>query len=49
MAGFDEPLPLYTIEVEGEPREMALAQTTVRVGVFAPADNLAATVTVPIQ
>lgn len=47
VAGFDKPLPLYTIEVDGEPREMALAQTTVRVGVFAPADNLAATVTVP--
>lgn len=49
VAGFDEPLPLYTIEVDGQPRQMALVQTTVRVGVFAPADNLAATVTVPLD
>jgi multiple sugar transport system permease protein len=49
VAGFDEPLPLYTIEVDGQPREMALAQTTVRVGVFAPADDLAATVIVPLD
>ncbi len=47
VAGFDQPLPLYRIEVDGETREMALAQTTVRVGVFAPADNLEATITVP--
>jgi multiple sugar transport system permease protein len=49
VAGFDKPLPLYTIEVDGQPRQMALAQTTVRVGVFAPADNLEATVTVPLS
>lgn len=49
VAGFDKPLPLYTIDVDGQPREMALAQTTVRVGVFAPADDLAATVTVPLD
>jgi ABC-type glycerol-3-phosphate transport system permease component len=47
VAGFDQPLPLYRIEVDGREREMALAQTTVRVGVFAPADNLEATITVP--
>ena len=49
VAGFDKPLPLYTIEVDGRSREMALAQTTVRVGIFAPADNLEATVTVPLD
>ena len=49
VAGFDQPLPLYTIEVDGQPREMALAQTTVRVGIFAPADDLAAVVTVPLD
>ena len=47
VAGFDQPLPLYTIEVDGREREMALAQTTVRVGVFAPADHLENTITVP--
>jgi ABC-type glycerol-3-phosphate transport system permease component len=47
VAGFDQPLPLYRIEMDGETREMALAQTTVRVGVFAPPDNLEATITVP--
>ncbi len=47
VAGFDEPLPLYRIEVDGQEREMALAQTTVRVGVFAPPDDLENTLTVP--
>lgn len=49
VPGFDQPLPLYTVEVDGEPRQMALAQTTVRVGIFAPADDLQATVTVPLS
>jgi multiple sugar transport system permease protein len=49
VAGYDEPLPLYTIEVNGQPREMALVQTTVRVGVFAPPNDPTATVTVPLS
>lgn len=47
VPGFDQPLPLYSIEVDGETRAMALAQTTVRVGVFAPPDDLENPITVP--
>lgn len=36
----EEPLPLYTIEVNGEPRRMALVESGIRVNVFALPDNL---------
>ncbi|MCB0244015.1 MAG: carbohydrate ABC transporter permease, partial [Anaerolineae bacterium] len=49
LAGYDKPLPLYEIEVDGQQREMALVENTVRVGVYAAPDNLDATVTVPID
>lgn len=49
VPGFDKPLPLYTVEVDGVQRPMALAETTVRVGVFARPDDLATTVTVPLD
>lgn len=35
-----DPLPLYNIEVDGETRQMALLESGIRVGVFAPPDNL---------
>ncbi len=34
----EEPLPLFNIDVEGETREMALVESSIRVGVFAPVD-----------
>ena len=49
LAGYDKPLPLYEIEVDGQQREMALVENTVRVGIYAAPDNLDATVTVPID
>ena len=49
LAGYDKPLPLYKIEVDGREREMALVENTVRVGVYAEPDNLDATVTVPLS
>ncbi len=49
LAGYDKPLPLYNIEVDGRVREMALVENTVRVGVYAEPDNLDATVTVPLS
>lgn len=36
----DEPLPLYTIEVDGQPRQMALVEGGIKVGVYARPDNL---------
>ncbi len=35
-----ESLPLYSIEVEGEPREFVLMESGIKVGVYAPPDNL---------
>ncbi len=40
VAGFDQPLPLYRVEFEGETREFALLERSVRVGYFAPPDDL---------
>ena len=44
-----EPLPLYRIPVEGEMVEMVPVETGVRAGIFAPADDLEATVVVPLE
>ena len=33
-------MPLYNIEVDGAPRQMALIEEGIRVGIFAPPDNL---------
>ena len=35
VAGFDDPLPLYYVEYEGQQRQFALAQDNIKVGVFA--------------
>ncbi len=44
VAGYDEPLPLYYVEVDGQQKEYALAKSNIKVGMYAPADNLEATV-----
>lgn len=44
VEGYDEPLPLYFVEVDGVRKEYALAKSNIKVGVYAPADNLTATV-----
>ncbi len=44
VAGYDKPLPLYYVDVNGERKEYALARSGVKIGVFAPADDLSATV-----
>lgn len=44
MDGFDAPLPLYYVEVDGEREEFALAKTNIRVGTYAPPSDLNATV-----
>lgn len=42
--GYDEPLDLYFVEINGEQKEYALAQSNIKIGIYAPADNLSATV-----
>ena len=44
VAGFDKPLPLYYVEVDGQRLEYALSKSNIKVGTYAPADNLDATV-----
>ncbi len=44
VEGYDEPLPLYYVEVDGVRKEFALAKSNIKVGTYAPADNLEATV-----
>lgn len=44
IAGYDEPLSLYYVQVDGEKKQYALAKSNIKVGAYAPADNLTATV-----
>ena len=44
VAGYDEPLPLYYVEVDGQEKEYALAKSNIKVGTYAPADNPTGTV-----
>ena len=44
VAGFDKPLPLYYIDVDGKKQEYALAVSNIKFGTYAPADNVTATV-----
>ncbi|MBI3152801.1 MAG: carbohydrate ABC transporter permease [Chloroflexi bacterium] len=41
--GYDEPLPLYYVDVNGAQKEYALAKSNIKVGTYAPADNLTST------
>lgn len=44
VTGYDEPLPLYFVDVDGVRKEYALAQSNIKIGTYAPAENLASTV-----
>jgi multiple sugar transport system permease protein len=44
VAGFDRPLPLYYVDVDGQQKQYALAQSNIKVGTYAPPDNPNATV-----
>ncbi|KAA0273893.1 MAG: carbohydrate ABC transporter permease [Chloroflexi bacterium] len=44
VEGYDEPLPLYFVDVDGVRKEFALARSNIKVGTYAPADDLSATV-----
>lgn len=44
VTGYDEPLPVYYVDVDGMQKEYALAKSNIKVGTYAPADNLTATV-----
>lgn len=43
VAGFDKPLPVYYVEVNGEQREYVLVERSVRVADYATPENLDAT------
>ncbi len=42
--GYDEPLPLYFVDVDSVQKEYALAQSNIKIGTYAPANNLSSTV-----
>ena len=44
VTGYDEPLPLYYVDVDGARKEYALAKSNIKVGTYAPAADVAATV-----
>lgn len=47
VAGYEGELPLYYVAVEGEERQYALVESSIRVGRYAPVNDLAAVVTRP--
>ncbi|GAB4579104.1 MAG: hypothetical protein Fur0022_18420 [Anaerolineales bacterium] len=49
VQGEAEPKPLYYVDVNGEPREYALVESNIPVGVFARPENLEQTFTVPLE
>jgi multiple sugar transport system permease protein len=44
VAGYDEPLPLYFVDVDGVRKEYALSKSNIKVGTYATPDNLTVTV-----
>jgi ABC-type glycerol-3-phosphate transport system permease component len=44
VAGFDKPLPLYYVDVDGQKQEYALAKSNIKFGVYAPSNDINATV-----
>ena len=44
VPGYDEPLPLYYVDIDGQQKEYALAESNIKVGLYAPPENLGATV-----
>jgi len=43
VTGYDKPLPLYYVEIDGQEKQYALAKSNIKVGTYAPADNVTAT------
>jgi multiple sugar transport system permease protein len=43
-SGYDEPLPIYYVEVDGQQEEYALSKSNIKVGIYAPPDDATATV-----
>lgn len=43
VEGFDDPLPLYYVTIDGEKKEFALSRSNIKVGIFAPAEDLTQT------
>jgi len=44
VPGFDEPLPLFYVEVDGQRIQYALSKSNIKVGTYAPVDSLTSTV-----
>jgi multiple sugar transport system permease protein len=44
VTGYDKPLPLYYVDVDGQQKEYALAKSNIKVGTYAPPGDLNATV-----
>jgi len=44
VTGYDHPLPLYYVEVDGQQKQYALTKSNIKVGTYAPPDDLDSTV-----
>lgn len=43
VEGFTDPLPLYYVKIDGEDKEFVLSRSNIKVGIFAPAEDLSQT------
>ncbi len=44
VEGYDNPLPLYIMDVDGQKKEFALAKSNIKVGTYSPINDIASTV-----
>jgi len=49
VAGYDKPLPLYYVDDNGQQRQYALAESSIKIGIFAAPDKLETTYERPIK
>jgi multiple sugar transport system permease protein len=49
LAGYDEPLPLYKVEIDGQQNEFALVESNIRIGVYADPEQPEVTYELPIS
>ncbi len=44
VEGYEKPLPLYQVDVDGQQKQYALAKSNIKVGTYAPVSDLSSTV-----
>jgi multiple sugar transport system permease protein len=48
ISGYEEPLPVYQVEINGNDLNYVLLEKNIKAGIFAPANDLTATIVLPL-